>query len=81
MERVSFEPKLAGKANGLKACFCPPVGFLARAVQFAVMCPAKRYREFVADLEAEAAALRETEVMRIAGLASADEAGLRRDEP
>jgi hypothetical protein len=50
-------------------------------VQFAVMRPAERDREFITDLLAEPARLRKTQMVRVAGLAAADEAGLFRNEP
>jgi hypothetical protein len=39
------------------------------------MCPAERDREFVADLLAEPARLRKAQMVRVAGLAAADDAG------
>src|SRR3954451_13398153 len=78
---LSFQPQHARLVDWLKTCFCPPVRFLARALQFAMLSPAQRDREFVTDLEADATGLRETQMMGIVRLASADEAGLFRDEP
>ena len=46
-----------------------------------MVCPAQWDREFVADLEAETAGLREPQMVGIAGLASADEARLFGHEP
>ena len=46
-----------------------------------MVCPAQRDREFVADLLSQAARLRKTQVVRVTGLAAADEAGLFRNEP
>ena len=46
-----------------------------------MVCPAQRDREFVADLEAETAGLRKPQMVGIAGLAPADEAGLFGHEP
>src|SRR6476620_413632 len=46
-----------------------------------MVCPAQWDREFVADLEAETAGLREPQMMGIAGLAPADEARLFGHEP
>ena len=78
---MGFQPKLARQADGLETGFRPPVRFLAGAVQFAMVCPAQRDREFVADLLSQSARLRKTQVVRVTGLAAADEAGLFRDEP
>ena len=40
------------------------------------MCPAERHRKFIADLLAETARLRKPQMVRVAGLTAADEAGL-----
>ena len=50
-------------------------------MQLAVVRTAQRDREFVADLEAETAGLRKPQMVRVTGLAAADEAGLFRNEP
>ena len=78
---MGFQPKLARQRDGLETGFRPPVRFLAGAVQFAMMCPAQRDGEFVADLEAETAGLRKPQMMGIAGLAPANEARLFGHEP
>ena len=43
--------------------------------------PAERHRKFITDLLCQSAGLRKTQVVRVAGLATADEAGLFRNEP
>ena len=58
MERVGFQPELARQTDGLETGFRPPVRFLARAVQFAVVSAAQWDDELVADLETETAGLR-----------------------
>ena len=78
---MGFQPKPARQIDGLETGFRPPVRFLTRPVQFAMVCPAQRYCEFVADLEAEAAGLREPQMVGIAGLPPADQAGLIGDKP
>ena len=78
--RVRHDPQVACRFEGLKAPSQPPFHFLAGAVQLAVMGPAQRYGEFVADLLSKSARLCETQVMRIAWLAAADEAGLLGDK-
>ena len=45
------------------------------------MCAAKRDGEFIADLLSKSARLRKTQMVRVTGLAAADEAGLLRDKP
>jgi hypothetical protein len=81
VERVGFQPELAREADGLETCLRPPVRFLAGVMQFAMVCPAQWDRELIADLLCEPAWLRKTQVVRVAGLSTADEAGLFRDEP
>ena len=63
-------------ANGSIAICRPPCRFLAGAVQFAMMRAAERDREFIADLLPKSARLRKTQMVRVAGFAAADEAGL-----
>ena len=65
VERVGFQPKLARQVDGFETCLRPPVRFLAGAMQFAMVGPAQRYCEFVADLEAEAAGLREPQMVAV----------------
>jgi hypothetical protein len=77
---VRHGPEVACRFEGLKAVSQPPIAFLAGAVQFTVMCSAKRDREFVADLLTEPALLRKAQMVRVAGLAAADEAGLPGDK-
>jgi hypothetical protein len=45
-------------------------------VQFAVMRPAERDREFIAGLLSKSARLRKAQMVRVAGLSAADKAGL-----
>ncbi len=45
-----------------------------------MMSSAERYGEFVADLAPERPKLGKANMVRISGLSSADQAGLRRDE-
>ena len=59
----------------------PPYAFVTAPVQLAVMRSTQRHREFVADLLCQSARLRKTQVVGVAGLAGADEAGLFRNEP
>ena len=68
-------PQAACKFQRLKSVSRPPISFLAGAVQFAMMCPAQRDSEFVADLLSEPARLRKAKMVRVGRFASADEAG------
>ena len=46
-----------------------------------MMAPAQRYREFVADFAAESLILRKAQMMGVARLTTADQAGLLGDKP
>jgi hypothetical protein len=54
-----FQPKRAGIYGGVNACLGPPRGFIAMAMDFAMVTTAERDGELVADLAAERPALRE----------------------
>jgi len=54
----------------------PPSGFIAAAVDFAMVNTTERYRELVAHLATERTRLRGPKMMRIRGLATADQTGL-----
>ena len=58
----------------------PPPGFVAGAMESAVVAPAQRDDVFVADLAAQRARLGEAEVVGIGRFAAADDAGLGGDE-
>ena len=75
-QRMCFEPEPARGVDRLDASSRPPIYFLAGPVQLTVMRPAQRHRKFIADLSTESARLRKTQMVRVAGLAAADEAGL-----
>ena len=55
----------------------PPGGLIAAAVHLAMMTPAQRHGELIADLPAERSALYKTEVVSVRRLPSADQAGAR----
>ena len=78
---MGFEPKPACSLDGLDSVSRPPIDFHAGPVQLPMMAAAEGNRELVADLEAEPAGLRETQMVGVAGLASADEAALLGHEP
>ena len=50
-------------------------------MQLAMMAAAERYGELIADFETERPGLRKPQVMRVGWLSSADQAGLRGNEP
>ena len=55
-------------------------GLVAGLMQLTVMAPAEGNGELITDLEANGSGLGKAQVMRVCGLASTDEAGLRGDE-
>jgi hypothetical protein len=59
----------------------PPRGLIAVAMDFAMMTAAERNSEFITDLAAQGSALSKAQVMGIAGLPAADQAGLLGDMP
>ena len=73
---MCFDPEPARDIDRLDADSRPPIDFLAGPVQLPMMRATQRHRELVADLEAEPAGLCEPQMVRVAGLAAADEAGL-----
>ena len=58
----------------------PPCSFVTRPVQFAVVDPAKRDGELVANFAAERPRLGKTQMVGIGRRPAADHAGLRRHE-
>ena len=56
--------------------FFPPGDFIAGLMELAVMAPAERYGEFVADFDSECARLLEAKMVRVARVATANEAPL-----
>jgi hypothetical protein len=58
----------------------PPCGFIAAAVDLAMVNTAERHRELVTHLATERTRLRRAKMMRIAGLTATDKAGLRGNE-
>ena len=76
--RVSFQ-SLRATLIGIDAGVLPPGCFVADAMHQPMMDAAERDREFVAGLAAERARLQVPQMMRIRGLAAADQAGLLGD--
>jgi len=72
-------PEPPGGAHGINAQAIPPGALRARSMQLTVVAAAERHGEFVADLTAERPGLRKAQMMRVGGLAAADQAGLRRN--
>jgi hypothetical protein len=58
----------------------PPRGFVAVAMELAMMPPAKRHGELVAGFSTKRPALGKAQVVGVTGSSSADQAGLLGDE-
>src|SRR4029450_5071264 len=69
-------PKLTGNLDWIDASLLPPRLFVAGAMHCAVMRAAERNGKFIACFAAERARLHKSDVMRIRGLAAAQQAGL-----
>src|SRR5262249_53247669 len=69
-------PKLTGDLDGIDASLLPPGFFIASAMSRAVMRAAERDGKFIAGFAAERARLHKSDVMRIRGLATAQQARL-----
>ena len=79
--RVCREPQRACGAGRIELEFLPPSSFITVTVELAMMSPAERDRELVADLAAERMVLRKAQVMGVARLTSADDASLLGHKP
>src|SRR5262245_33097619 len=69
-------PELTGDLDWIDASLLPPGFLIADAMHCAVMRTAERHCKFVARFAAERARLHKSDVMRIRGLAAAQQAGL-----
>jgi hypothetical protein len=78
-ERMSFEPQCAGHSGRIYSYFLPPSGLVAAAMDFAMMSSTQGDSKLIADLAAECPALRETQVVGIAGLAATNQTRLLGD--
>ena len=77
---MRFQPQLTGWDGRIDTGPAPPSGFIAVAMQLAMMAAAQGDRELVADLAAQRPALREAQVMGVAGFTTADQTSLLRHE-
>src|SRR6266699_6550966 len=68
-------PELSRNGDRVDPSRFPPQRLVARAMELAVVQAAERNREFVADLAPQGALLGEAQVVRLGGLAPANEAG------
>ena len=76
---MRLSPELPRGTDCIDTFCAPPAGFIAGAVQLAMMATAQRHGEFVAHLEADASSLRKPHMVGIAGLPGTDQAGLPGD--
>ena len=74
--RVCREPQRACGARRIEPEFLPPSSFITVTVELAMMSPAERDRELVADLAPECTRLREAQMVWIGRPAAADQARL-----
>ena len=75
-EGMGFQPQCAGGCGRIYASFFPPGGFVARAMGFAMMAPAQRHGELIADLAAKRAVLGEAQMMGVCRAAPTNQARL-----
>ena len=69
-------PKLSGDTKCINFKFMPPSDFVSGLMELPVMAAAERDRKFVTHLDAQRARLRKAEMVRVAGVAPAHDAGL-----
>ena len=80
-KRVCFGPKHPGGAYGVDAGVFPPCTFITAAMHLAVVSPAQRHGELVADLAPKCLRLRKPQMMGVRRLTTADQTRLFSDEP
>ena len=73
---MRLQPQAPGGDGRINASIFPPCGFIATAMDLAMMASAQRHRELIADLTAECAVLREAQMMGICGPAPANQTRL-----
>jgi hypothetical protein len=78
---MRFEPQRSRGAGRIESELLPPCRFIPVTMHFTMMSPAQRDRELITGLAPECPVLREAQMMGIAGLTSADQAGLLGDKP
>jgi hypothetical protein len=64
------------RGGGIDTGLVPPCGFVTAAMHLAMMTTAERDRELIANFSAKSRRLRKTEMMRIGGTATANQARL-----
>ena len=81
LDQAALAPEPAGDVEGVDPSGHPPAPLVADPVHGAVVCPAQRQHEFVADPAAERPLLGEAEMVWVAGLAAANETSVGGHEP
>jgi hypothetical protein len=74
--RMRLEPQRASLDYRINTNLLPPRPFISVPMDFAMMPSTQGHSEFIADLAAECPALREPQVVRIAGPAAANQTRL-----
>ena len=69
---MRLEPQRARGSTWIKSGCPPPRGFVAVAMDFAVVASAQRNRELITDLSPESPGLGETQMMQVGRHAAAD---------
>ena len=80
-QRMRLQPQRAGSDGWINAGLFPPCGFIATAMDLAMMASAQRHGELIAHLAAERAMLREAQMMGVCRPAAANQARLFGHEP
>jgi hypothetical protein len=75
---MRFEPEVPGDRHRIDRTLAPPFGLFSITVKLAMVAAAQRHSELIADLAAKRSGLRKPQVMGVARLAAADQAGLLR---
>ena len=78
---MRLKPQRPGSREWLDGGFAPPFGFIAVAVELAMMPATQRDGKLVADLAPKCTSLGKAQVMGIAGPAAADKTRLLSDMP
>ena len=77
---MRLQPKRASGHGWIDASLSPPCGFIAAAVNLAMMSSTQRHGELIAHLAAECAVLGEAQMMRIRWSSAANETRLLGDK-
>ena len=76
---MALQPKHASRGCSINTGLVPPRGFVAAAMHLAMMTTTERDRELIANFSAQSRGLCKTEMMRVGGTATANQARLLGD--